>query len=106
MTLPRPLRLSLKPKDPQQVLAEQVSRAVSAELAGLEARLLAALRKKRGFGIERTISVQELSELLGVAVKTIYGWKSDGRIPKPLNVPGTVRWDAAEIEDWLRGEAR
>lgn len=47
------------------------------------------------------LTVKDMATRLQVKEKTIYAWASQGRIPC-VKVNGVIRFDAREIEQWLR----
>ena len=50
--------------------------------------------------LERLLSVDELSELLGVSVHTIYSWVAQGRLPL-VKVGKRTMFQPGEIERWV-----
>jgi excisionase family DNA binding protein len=50
---------------------------------------------------ERLLSLSELSELLGVPVATLYGWRHRGDGLAGYRVGRHVRYRRAEVEEWL-----
>ena len=51
------------------------------------------------------VSADELARLLGVPPVTIYSWKRRGKIPY-LQLERCIRFDLAEIKDWLEKRKR
>jgi len=49
----------------------------------------------------RLISVDDVSQRLGVKIKTVYGWVHARRIPF-VKVGRLVRFDLIDVNDWLR----
>jgi len=49
---------------------------------------------------KRLISVQELSEMLGIKVSTVYEWVSLKNIPY-VKVGRLTKFDPAKIEEWI-----
>ena len=48
------------------------------------------------------LSPSEVADLLGVPVKTLEQWRWKGTGPRFLRLPSrAVRYDAAELENWL-----
>lgn len=60
------------------------------------ARKIGEMRKK--------IDIQELSEMLGVSVNTIYSWISQRKIPY-IKVGRLVRFDVDKVEKWLENHS-
>lgn len=48
------------------------------------------------------ISARELAEMLGVSLRQVWRLNSAGRLPKPVRLGGSVRWDRDEILRWFR----
>ncbi len=46
------------------------------------------------------LSIQELAKRYRVSTKTIYTMKKHGRLPAPLRVGRSVRWDMNDITEW------
>jgi excisionase family DNA binding protein len=51
--------------------------------------------------IERLLTVQELGEMLGIPVKTVYRWRHRGEGPPPIRVGRFLRYDPADVSRWL-----
>jgi excisionase family DNA binding protein len=47
------------------------------------------------------VSSQELAALLGVSVRHLAGLRSSGRLPSPIRLGRSIRWDREEITDWI-----
>ena len=47
------------------------------------------------------MNVKELSTLLGVSVRTTWRLRSAGKLPSPIRIGRSVRWDRADIERWV-----
>lgn len=47
------------------------------------------------------MSSQELSESIGVAVKTLANWRSQATGPKYVKAGGRVRYRLSDVESWL-----
>ena len=47
------------------------------------------------------IDTKELSNLLGVSEKTLYGWVHQRKIPF-LKMGGLLRFDLGDIEKWIQ----
>jgi len=48
------------------------------------------------------IDVQTLAQLLGRSPQSICRDDHRGRLPKPIRLGSSKRWDLAEIEEWVR----
>ncbi|MGH2719700.1 MAG: helix-turn-helix transcriptional regulator [Actinomycetota bacterium] len=51
--------------------------------------------------LERLLSVDELAELLGVPVNTVYRWRYRGEGPQAIPVGRYLRFDPADVSRWL-----
>ncbi len=49
------------------------------------------------------LTVRDLAKLLKVSVRNVWRMRASGRIPPPLKIGGSVRFDRQDIEDWLQG---
>jgi predicted DNA-binding transcriptional regulator AlpA len=49
----------------------------------------------------RVVTAKELGKILAVAVRTIWRYDEEGKIPRPLRIGRSVRWRLNEIQDWL-----
>ena len=47
------------------------------------------------------ISAVQLAVLLGISERTLYRLKSNGHLPKPILLGGSVRWRVDEIQAWI-----
>ena len=49
------------------------------------------------------LTARQVADRLGLTPRTVLAWRSDGKIPGfKLNGTGPVRFDEAEIDEWLR----
>ena len=53
---------------------------------------------------ERFMSIIDLSEMLGVPVNTVYGWRQRGEGPVGYRIGRHVRYRRAAVEEWLEGQ--
>lgn len=51
--------------------------------------------------LEKLIGVEELAELLGVPVRTVYSWRSRGVGPRGIRVGGAVKYEPSEVRRYL-----
>ena len=52
-------------------------------------------------GIEPLLTITDLSQMLGVPVDTLYGWRHRGLGPRGYRVGRQVRYRRASVEAWL-----
>ena len=52
-------------------------------------------------GIEPLLTITDLSQMLGVPVDTLYGWRHRGLGPRGYRVGRHVRYRRASVEAWL-----
>ena len=53
-------------------------------------------------GLEPLLSIEELSEYLGVPVRTLYDWRLAGRGPCAVHVGRQIRYFVSDVQEWLR----
>lgn len=53
-------------------------------------------------GLEPLLSIEELSEYLGVPVRTLYDWRLVGRGPCAVHVGRQIRCFVSDVHEWLR----
>jgi excisionase family DNA binding protein len=51
------------------------------------------------------LSAQDFARALRVSVRTLYRLRSAGRLPRPLELGGSVRWRRDEVQAWLEAGA-
>ena len=54
--------------------------------------------------IERLMTLTDLSDMLGVPVTTLYGWRHRGEGPRGYRLGRHVRYRRVEVENWLRAQ--
>jgi excisionase family DNA binding protein len=54
---------------------------------------------------EPLMTLPELSEMLGVPIETLYGWRHRGEGPIGYRIGRHVRYRRAAVEDWLETQA-
>lgn len=47
------------------------------------------------------VSAVSLAKLLQVSTRTLWRLRSSGRLPKPVQVGGSLRWRTREVQDWI-----
>jgi len=53
--------------------------------------------------VERLLTIVELSEMLGIPVDTLYGWRHRGEGPQGYRIGRHVRYRRAAVDAWLEG---
>lgn len=53
----------------------------------------------------RPLSVDELSNYLGVPAQTIYVWRTKGRGPRAIRVGKFIRFRPEDVATWLEDQA-
>lgn len=48
------------------------------------------------------LTVREVAYLLRSSVRTVYRLRSEGKVPMSVKIGGLVRWNRAELENWLQ----
>jgi excisionase family DNA binding protein len=52
--------------------------------------------------LERLLTVQELSDYLGIPVATLYDWRVDHRGPNAVKLGHALRYPESAIRDWIQ----
>lgn len=55
-------------------------------------------------GLELMLTIEELSEYLGVPVRTLYDWRLSGRGPRAVHVGRQLRYFISDVQRWLDGQ--
>lgn len=55
--------------------------------------------------MERLLTVEEVADFLGVPVNTLYQWRHKGTGPVAFRVGRFLRYDAADVRQWLTDHA-
>ena len=56
---------------------------------------------------EGFIRVNQLSQILGVAIVTVWRWSAQGRLPKPLKLSERVTvWRVESIREWMDAQGK
>lgn len=53
--------------------------------------------------MEPLLTINELSQYLGIPVATIYDWRVDGKGPNALRVGRHLRFKIDDVHEWLNG---
>jgi excisionase family DNA binding protein len=58
-------------------------------------------RREMANELDRLLTITDLSEMLGVPVDTLYGWRHRGEGPAGFRIGRHVRYRRAAVEAWL-----
>lgn len=47
------------------------------------------------------ISARQLSQMLGISLRQCWRLSSAGKLPKPVRLGGSIRWNRAEVQHWF-----
>lgn len=51
--------------------------------------------------LEPLLTIQQLSDYLGVPVKTLYDWRSQGLGPQAIKIGRALRYPASRVAAWI-----
>jgi prophage regulatory protein len=51
--------------------------------------------------VQLAVSARQLSQMLGVSMRQCWRLNSAGKLPRPIRLGGSVRWNRAEIQQWF-----
>ena len=70
--------------------------------AGAETSLYASVDQRDAQPqLEPLLTVKDVAHLLSVTEKTVREWNAKGDMPVPFDLGGVIRWERAEVLDWL-----
>lgn len=52
--------------------------------------------------LEHLLTVQELSDYLGIPVATLYDWRVDHRGPKAVKLGHALRYPESAVQEWVQ----
>lgn len=52
--------------------------------------------------LEHLLTIQELSDYLGIPVATLYDWRVDHRGPRAVKLGHALRYPESAIRDWIQ----
>jgi prophage regulatory protein len=58
-------------------------------------------RKARSVREALAISARDLKEMLNVSLRQVWRLNAAGKLPKPIRLGGSVRWNRQEVQDWF-----
>ncbi|MDP1795970.1 MAG: helix-turn-helix domain-containing protein [Planctomycetaceae bacterium] len=47
------------------------------------------------------LTTKDVAHYCQVSVRTIRRWRRGGHLPAPLQIGGSLRWRAADLQEWL-----
>jgi predicted DNA-binding transcriptional regulator AlpA len=47
------------------------------------------------------LSAKTLAEILSTSVRSIWRYRSSGRLPATVRIAGAIRWRRTDIEQWI-----
>jgi len=50
------------------------------------------------------VSAKQLAQMMGVSMRQIWRLNSSGKLPKPIHLGGSVRWNRGEILNWFEAQ--
>lgn len=58
---------------------------------------------KCGHGCDTQLgmSARQLSQMLNVSLRQVWRLNAAGKLPRPIRLGGSVRWNRAEIQQWF-----
>jgi prophage regulatory protein len=51
------------------------------------------------------LTAADVARLLDISQRHLWALNSSGRLPRPIRLGRAVRWNAAELRDWLQAGA-
>lgn len=74
--------------------------------SGSRAHLVAMTTTPTHSGLERLLSVAELSDYLGIPVATLYDWRVDGVGPQAVKLGRALRYPESCVRAWIEEKLR
>ena len=90
---------------PSDAGSYRLVRARAAHLSGMASSSSSSSPSEPFSRLERLLSIQELSEYLGVPVKTLYSWRAQRVGPRAVNVGRALRYPESAIIAWLEAQS-
>ena len=50
---------------------------------------------------DKLITAKELATMLSTSVRSVWRYRSSGRLPKAVQIAGAIRWRRSDIEKWI-----
>ena len=57
--------------------------------------------EKRERNITTLITAKTLAKMLSTSVRSIWRYRSSGRLPETVKIAGAIRWRRSDIEKWI-----
>ncbi len=57
--------------------------------------------KARSINEILAIGARELAEMLNVSLRQVWRLNSAGKLPRPVRLGGSVRWNRQEVTEWF-----
>jgi predicted DNA-binding transcriptional regulator AlpA len=83
-------------------LAHAQRRDKMADIQAADVALVEQRRPDLSPDLDRLISRQELTDLLGVCYVTLWSWMQQGKFPRAIAIGAKSMWRASEVSAWLR----
>ena len=74
--------------------------------AGSRAHLVAMTITPTHSGLERLLTIAELSDYLGIPVATLYDWRVDGVGPQAVKLGRALRYPESCVRTWIEEKLR
>jgi len=58
-------------------------------------------KKARSVREALAVRARELAEMLNVSLRQIWRLNASGKLPRPIRLGGSVRWDREEVQRWF-----
>jgi excisionase family DNA binding protein len=57
--------------------------------------------KKPEVFVKLAVCARELAEMLDVSLRQVWRLNASGKLPRPIRLGGSVRWNRAEVQQWF-----
>ncbi len=54
----------------------------------------------------KLLNAEQLSQMIGYKIGTIYHYYKQGKLPKPKRIMGKILWDEEEIKRWIKEQSK
>ena len=52
-------------------------------------------------GNAQLVTAKSLAGILSTSVRSVWRYRSSGRLPATVNIAGSIRWRRTDIEQWI-----